>query len=170
MRCIDLAASAGLSSAESNCGWPESCSPFRLRMVATWGRAMQIALFAFFLLAGPAIFGQAGPVAVSPAVRSQRLLTQTQPFVFSAPCQPTSFTFQPAQTLLAQNQPLSFATIARSARSGTTEPIPTQWPHARFEPIPTQWSHLKMLPVGGPAAQTGHAAGSAAPLLQSVPK
>jgi hypothetical protein len=29
------------------------------------------------------------------------------------------------------------------------EPIPTQWPNARFEQIPTQWPNLKLQPIDG---------------------
>jgi len=133
---------------------------------------MRITLFGFILLAAPAALGQAGPLASGPAAPGQPLpaFTQSQSFAVSAPVQSGIMSFQPAQSLLPQQQPLSLAMIGPPPRNGAAEPIPTRWPHAKFEPIPTRWPHLKLLPVDGAAAQASSGGGNAAASLRSAPK
>jgi len=62
--------------------------------------------------------------------------------VIPLPCMNTNPVLQTAQISLPP-PPLPAGRLPRS------EPIPTQWPNARFERIPTTWPNLRMLPIEG---------------------
>lgn len=104
---------------------------------------MRVSVFALFLLTTAVALGQAAPPAKpSPVARLSR------EFKFNNP--PQLSALSPQQTLLAQNEPPALPLDAGPAYA-KPQPIPTQWPNAKFELIPTQWPNARVVLVGGPA-------------------
>ncbi|HTW47233.1 MAG TPA: hypothetical protein VMD92_04750 [Acidobacteriaceae bacterium] len=127
---------------------------------------MRTAIFSLLLLAAPGLLGQSSvPFAASPGAP---VPSHSGKLTAIAP-QGQDFSIQPngrwRGPLLAENRPFAFARPSPPALAGKMEPIPTQWPNAKFEAIPTRWKNLKVAQArgGGAPADTGSAARFAQP-------
>lgn len=114
---------------------------------------MRISLFALLLFAGTSAYCQTLTLAtpVPAPAHSAR--------VAAHPHRALNFTMAPRFPSSSSQSALLFLSgnaSPESARSQVheqqkAEPLPTQWPAARFEPIPTRWPKPKVELVGGQA-------------------